>query len=144
MASKKEKLRIRMNAEEIKLHLVDLIAGNRYIQNQGKTPIGLNIEGEAGLGKTSVVMQFAEEHGLQMVKRNQAEIEELGDLVGFPVRQFQLCKAPKEMVEARDAFYRKQSQSQMDTVDSNYMRENDPRMPVFNDRKSKVTFGGGT
>ena len=96
MASKKDKVKVRMNAEEIKLHLKDLVDGNRFIQKQGKTPIGLNIEGEAGLGKTSVVMQFAEEQGLQMVKRNLAEIEELGDLVGFPIRQFQMCKAPKE------------------------------------------------
>ena len=96
MGKEKVNEKVRMNAEEIKGHLVDLIAGNRHIQKQGKTPIGLNIEGEAGLGKTSVVMQFAEEHGLQMVKRNLAEIEELGDLVGFPIRQFQLCKAPTE------------------------------------------------
>jgi len=24
------------------------------------------------------------------------------------------------------------------------MRENDPRMPIFNDRRSKVTFGRGS
>ena len=29
-------------------------------------------------------------------------------------------------------------------VDNNLMRENDPRMPLFNDRKTKVTFGNGT
>jgi len=92
----KEKAKVRLNAEEIKGHLKDLIAGNRYIQAQGKTPIGLNVEGEAGLGKTSVVMQLAEEMGLQCVKRNLAEIEELGDLVGFPLRQFQLCKAKSD------------------------------------------------
>ena len=67
MGKEKVNEKVRMNAEEIKGHLVDLIAGNRHIQKQGKTPIGLNIEGEAGLGKTSVVMQFAEEQGLQMV-----------------------------------------------------------------------------
>jgi len=31
----------------------------------------------------------------------------------------------------------------MASVDNNLMRENDPRMPLFNDRKSKVTFGKG-
>jgi|TARA_R110000803_G_scaffold192202_1_gene254951 hypothetical protein len=54
-----------------------------------------------------------------------------------------LCKAPVEMVEERNAYYNQQSESQMASVDNNLMRENDPRMPLFNDRKSKVTFGKG-
>jgi hypothetical protein len=55
-----------------------------------------------------------------------------------------LCKIPTEMMEERDAFYRGQAESQMRSVDSNFMRENDPRMPLFHERKSKVTFGTGT
>ena len=54
-----------------------------------------------------------------------------------------LCKAPVEMVNERNDYYNQQSQSQMQSVDNNLMRENDPRMPLFNDRKSKVTFGKG-
>lgn len=55
-----------------------------------------------------------------------------------------LCKAPKELVEERSDYYNSQTKSQMDSVDNNFMRENDPRMPLFNDRRSKVTFGTGT
>ena len=54
-----------------------------------------------------------------------------------------LCRAPEEMVEERNAYYKAQAQGQMTAVDSNLMRENDPRMPIFNDRKSTVTFGKG-
>eukprot|EP01049_Picozoa_sp_SAG25_P008834 SAG25_NODE_827_length_5173_cov_51.817304_2_plen_149_part_00 len=54
-----------------------------------------------------------------------------------------LCKAPVEMVNERNDYYNQQSESQMASVDNNLMRENDPRMPLFNDRKSKVTFGKG-
>jgi len=54
-----------------------------------------------------------------------------------------LCRAPKELVEERSAFYREQTQAQMHAVDNNLMSESDPRMPVFNDRSSKVTFGTG-
>ena len=54
-----------------------------------------------------------------------------------------LCKAPKELVEERNAYYQDQAESQMSSVDNNLMRESDPRMPIFNDRKSKVTFGKG-
>jgi hypothetical protein len=55
-----------------------------------------------------------------------------------------LCKAPVEMVEERNDYYNQQAKSQMDSVDNNLMRENDPRMPLFHDRRSKVTFGNGT
>ena len=54
-----------------------------------------------------------------------------------------LCKAPVELVNERTEYYKTQSENQMNSVDNNLMRENDPRMPLFNDRKSKVTFGKG-
>ena len=55
-----------------------------------------------------------------------------------------LCKAPVEMIDERNAYYNEQAQAQMSSVDNNFMRENDPRMPLFNERKTKVTFGKGT
>jgi len=54
-----------------------------------------------------------------------------------------LCKAPEELVEERTEFYQNQAESQIHSVDNNLMRENDPRMPIFNNRKTKVTFGSG-
>jgi len=54
-----------------------------------------------------------------------------------------LCKAPQELVDERNGYYRDQSRNQMHSVDNNLMRESDPRMPIFNDRRSKVTFGKG-
>jgi hypothetical protein len=54
-----------------------------------------------------------------------------------------LCKAPVEMANERNDYYQDQASSQMQSVDNNLMRENDPRMPLFNDRKTKVTFGKG-
>ena len=54
-----------------------------------------------------------------------------------------LCKAPEEMVAERNEYYQRQTAAQMQSVDNNLMRESDPRMPIFNDRKSSVTFGKG-
>ena len=54
-----------------------------------------------------------------------------------------LCKTPEEFVEQRNAHYRTQAESQMEAVDSNLMRQSDPRMPLFNEKKSTVTFGKG-
>lgn len=56
-----------------------------------------------------------------------------------------LCKTPVEFTEQRDAHYRNLANSQMDSVDNNFMRENDPRMPLFRERNSEVkAFGKGT
>ena len=54
-----------------------------------------------------------------------------------------LCKTPVEFTEQRDAYYRSQAESQMNSVDNNFMRESDARMPLFNVRKTTVTFGKG-
>ena len=55
-----------------------------------------------------------------------------------------LCKTPVEFTEQRNAYYSQQAESQMQSVDNAYMRENDPRMPLFKERSTKVTFGKGT
>jgi hypothetical protein len=54
-----------------------------------------------------------------------------------------LCKTPIEFVEQRDAFYRKQAESQIESVDNSLMRQSDPRMPMFSERKSTTSFGKG-
>ena len=55
-----------------------------------------------------------------------------------------LCKTPTEFVRQRDTYYQRQAEGQMASVDSNFMRENDPRMPLFKERKSEVKFGRGS
>jgi hypothetical protein len=54
-----------------------------------------------------------------------------------------LCKTPIEFVTQRNAYYAKQSDAQTDAVDNNLMRQSDPRMPLFNERKSTTSFGKG-
>jgi hypothetical protein len=54
-----------------------------------------------------------------------------------------LCKTPEEFVAQRNLHYQKQSESQMEAVDSNLMRQSDPRMPLFKESKSTTTFGKG-
>ena len=54
-----------------------------------------------------------------------------------------LCKQPVEQAKARDEYFTKQAQDQMESVDNHFMRNNDPRMPLFSDRKSTVSRGAG-
>ena len=55
-----------------------------------------------------------------------------------------LCKTPVEFVQQRNAHYARQSESQTEAVDNNLMRQSDPRMPIFNERKSTTSFGKGS
>ena len=52
-----------------------------------------------------------------------------------------LCKTPSEMAADRNGYFADQATAQIRSVDNNFMRENDPRMPLFHERKSNVTFG---
>ena len=54
-----------------------------------------------------------------------------------------LCKTPSEFVDQRNKFYTDQADNQMVAVDNTLMRQSDPRMPIFNERKSTTSFGKG-
>ena len=54
-----------------------------------------------------------------------------------------LCKAPEEFVDQRSDYYRNQTAAQTEAVDNNLMRQSDPRMPLFKERKSTSSFGKG-
>ena len=60
---------------------------------------------------------------------------------GIEVGGLLLCKTPVEFTQQRDEYYQHQANTQMESVDNNYMRQSDPRMPVFKERSSKVTLG---
>lgn len=94
---------VSLDSGEMVGFLKHIIENNQHIQKQGKKPVATEIIGESGLGKTSVAIQIAEQHGLNFVKLNLAQIEELGDLVGFPLRQFQLSKVKQVMKKFRKA-----------------------------------------
>jgi len=53
-----------------------------------------------------------------------------------------LCKQPEANAEAREAHYQQVADSQMESVDNNFLKQNDPRMPVLNpERSTRTTFG---
>jgi hypothetical protein len=78
-------------------------------------------------------LRIMSDHGSEWAQKGAIEV---GGLL--------LCKAPQEMVQGRQDYYAKRAQDQMSAVDNNFMRQNDPRMPVLApERKTNVTFGGG-
>ena len=94
MSRKKvENSQVLLNVEELKNFIKHMVKNNQHIQNEGKVPVAINIEGDAGLGKTSAIMQLGKEMNMEVVKLNLSQLEELGDLVGFPVKEFQIQNA---------------------------------------------------
>jgi hypothetical protein len=81
---------VSVNITELKEFLTHIVENNRFLQNQGKLPVSTEVIGESGIGKTSAIVQLAKELDLNFVKLNLAQIEEIGDLVGFPIRQFEV------------------------------------------------------
>jgi hypothetical protein len=55
-----------------------------------------------------------------------------------------LCKTPDEFVRQRNEYYKIQGDQQMEAVDNTLMRQSDPRMPLFNERKMTSSFGKGS
>jgi len=84
---------VQLNVDELKSFIKHMVSNNQIIQKDGKVPVAINIEGDAGLGKTSAIMQLGKELNMQVVKLNLSQLEELGDLVGFPVKEFEIQNA---------------------------------------------------
>jgi midasin (ATPase involved in ribosome maturation) len=83
---------VSLNTGELKEFVKQIMNNNRHIQAKGLTPVAINVEGEHGLGKTTVISQIAKEEGLDFVKINVSQLDELSDLVGFPVKEYQVSK----------------------------------------------------
>jgi len=89
MASIKQ---VSLNTSELKDFVKHIVKNNRYLQENGKKPVALNIEGESGIGKTSTILQIADELDLKCIKLNLSQLEEIGDLVGFPMKEHEVVK----------------------------------------------------
>ena len=83
---------VQLNTDELKQFVTHVVNNNKYLQENGKIPVAVNIEGEAGIGKTSTILQYANENNLHFVKLSLSQLEELGDLVGFPIKEFEVSK----------------------------------------------------
>ena len=77
----------------------------------------------------------AEDHPELMLSPTASGNVEIGGLM--------LCKMPEAKLAAMSEYYDNVSKQQSESVDNNFLRQNDPRMPLFAERKSAVTRGAG-
>ena len=80
-----------MTLNEFKEVFTYLLDNNKQLENKGLRPIAVGLEGEAGVGKTSIIEEIATERGMTMVKVNLAQLEEIGDLVGLPIKEYEVA-----------------------------------------------------
>lgn len=75
------------NAENLLNRMIDT---NKQLQDNGLTPVAVGFIGAAGIGKTAIVEQVAKKRNMGFVKLSLHELEEVGDLVGYPVKEFRI------------------------------------------------------
>lgn len=85
--------------EEVKPIIEYIINNNKDLQNKGQLPIAINICGEAGIGKTSIIEQIAKDIDGNFVKLNLSQISEPSDLVGWPIKEHYICREIKTINE---------------------------------------------
>lgn len=101
-----------------------LLENNKNLQNEGKTPVAIGLEGAAGIGKTSIIQEVADELGMTLCKLNLAQLEEVGDLTGFPIKEVKVIGVN----ENGEEFQRWYPENLLATVPSNMTITSNIRM----------------
>lgn len=78
-----------------------LLNNNKDLIDNNQTPIAIGIEGPAGLGKTSIIEQIAEERGMTLCKLNLSQLEEVGELTGFPMKEYEVAWIEGGQIKAK-------------------------------------------
>jgi hypothetical protein len=103
-----------------------------------------HIRGEAD--KTNVHMRMREGYEVvnpaEVVGYDLPTIDEGSHAGTVGVGGLMLAKIPDETAEERNAYFQNRTENQMNAVDNDLMKDEHPSMPISNERKSKVTFGG--
>lgn len=97
--TRKASIQSTINVKELKRIITHIINTNKSIQSNGQTPLALNVIGQAGLGKTSTIIQTAKEQGFKeenIVYLNLSSLEEIGDLIGIPVEEYKVVKVTQD------------------------------------------------
>lgn len=90
-----------MTLHEFKEILMYLLDNNKRLEDEGQRPIAVGIEGEAGVGKTSLIEEIAKERGMTLCKVCLSQLEEVGDLVGMPLKECEVVWIEKGEVKQR-------------------------------------------
>lgn len=85
-----------LTLSEVKPIIKYIIENNKILQEKGQHPASVNICGHAGLGKTMIMEQIANELEMPFVKINLSQISDPAELCGWPVKEHYICKPDGE------------------------------------------------
>jgi hypothetical protein len=75
-------------SKEIQRTLEYVFNNNKQLAEKNRPPVALEVIGPAGIGKTSVIIDFCKDNDLDHAKINLAQMDELAELIGWQVREF--------------------------------------------------------
>ncbi len=58
---------VNLNIDDLKGFVNHIITNNRFLQGNGKSPVAIEVVGESGIGKTSTVVELAQENKLILI-----------------------------------------------------------------------------
>lgn len=90
---------VKLNAEELEVVVNHIFESNINAADKGRNPVALNIVGEAGVGKTSAIIDYCKRNNLECVKLNLSQLEEIGDLVGMPIKEYEFKTGGKKTIK---------------------------------------------
>lgn len=113
---------VHLDPAELVEFLNDIIDINVRNQDAGHDSVAVSITGHAGLGKTSIVSQVAKTRGMHFIKQNLAQLQEVGDLTGFPQKEYLMQKDGQNsyVVEAMIETYKQKGWEPTDVVRMGY------------------------
>lgn len=85
-----------MKIEEAKKMINYLLDNNLDLVTKGQNKISIGLEGAPGIGKTAIVKEIAEERGAKFVRVELSSMEEIGDLIGIPCKEFNMISPTGE------------------------------------------------
>jgi len=81
-----------MNLKEIESTINFIIDNNQYLAKKKLKTYAACLEGGHGIGKTAIIEQIAKARNMKFVKINLGSFEEVGDLTGFPIKNYEMTK----------------------------------------------------
>jgi len=104
---------VTLNISEAKDEIKDFIKVNEYNLAKGiDKKIAISLSGAPGLGKTACVKQAAEEEGIGFVTLRMSQLDELADLVGYPIVKYDMIRTIKEEKDSDGKIITKASKEQ--------------------------------
>lgn len=128
-----------LTLEEVKPIIKHIINTNFYNQEHfGTMPIGVEIIGHCGIGKSMIISDLAKEYDANFIKLNLAMMCETGDLCGFPIREHYVCKdddcqwiTPELIKSYAEAGYHITTETRMSYALPSWLKELDTSKPTI-------------